>query len=874
MKKRKFKAVAVVLALALAVTGIPFSAYAWSWGIGSGSGSSLLSSDSTAEGVSVLSAKSGTDGAAASAKAGYSKKYNKIVAMGDNTVAGLGLEGFDNNFKSILTLSNAKNSNKYCYPRVLADYLQGSLISNLGNSALTTIGLYAALTGTSSSLNSTLSGIDMEETYYNIFVNYGEICDADLITLQVGFNELLFGIVMELMAIEGVPEVVGTELCQTVISGGSLKDVIWAFVKTMRSKTDKAVFEKAITEMVNILQDANLEKIIDMSIVTVSEYLPRVVDAIHDLNPNADIALVGYYNPYKISNIKSVNYRKYAKILANPVEAVKLFLDEAAVAEMFSELDYPAAAFLLDDVLEKAVTKANSYIEKCAADDPKVVYIDVTDIYKNPSLSVYPDKQGHIDIADRILDGVISEVTVRTTGAAATAETKVVTSLANNKPEAEKAVTSLKGNTSAKVAVRFGEPLRLDLGASGKAVKITVDGKQAEAASNFYLTGSASDRTVEISYSVAQGSTADRSYGVNYYYYPAYSDEAVGIDTMMNSLDLKAYDGVGYMLPEAPAGLSKLAPTGKMFGGWCVGDTRTVRQPGEVITDINGAAAIYVNWIDDPDYDDGAASYSVTVEGGVTVDGGTAYKAGDRVYVYAAAHEGSFDKWVSANENLVIADSTSTCAYFFMPGEAVSITATWKAGGADAADDTDYEAGEMPYTDVAAADWFYDGAKYCYEHRIMKGVSDTLFGPNAATTRAMVVTMLYRMEGSPDVTAINSFADVKASDYFYDAVRWADEKGIVTGEAYNVFNPNGAVTREQLASMLFRYAKYKGDDVSFNSLIYSFADASMVSDYALDALGWANYNGIVTGVTIDRLEPQGSAARAQVATMIKRFSTL
>lgn len=797
---------------------------------------------------------------------GYTKKYNKIVSMGDSTVAGLGLEGFDDSLQSIISMSNAKNSMKNCYPRILEEYLDGKLISNLGNSALTTIGLYAALTGTQSNFNY-LVGINMDETYYNVFVNYGEICDADLITVQVGLNELLFGIVSEMIAIEGVTDVVATELCQVVIRGGTLQEVIEAFVKTMKSETDFEIYSKAIIEMLKIFENSNLETIFDKSIVTVREYLPKVVAALHDLNPDADIALIGYYNPYRISNIKSVNYRKYADLLSNPTKAVDILTDDAALAEMFSELDYPAAALLLNSVSDEAVKKANSYIEACAKNDPKATYIDVTGISKTPGLSVYPDKQGHIDIADRILEGVVNEVTVKTTGAGSSDVTEIVTTLANNKPDAEKVVTSITGNASAKVTVRFGEPIRIDLGGRANNAKITVDGKTVESASNFYLTGNKKDRTVEVAYGGTSAADTTKVFGLDFYYYPAYGDDgAVNMNGMMNSMDLEAYKDQGYMVPEAPAGLEKLAPYGKKFGGWYIAGCKTARQPGEVIHDITEDTTAYVNWVNDPDSDIGGTSYNVTVKGGVTADGNTSYRAGDRVYVYAEQNEGSFKTWVSSNENLIINDATSTCAYFFMPGEDVEVTATWEGGGTDV--------GDLPYTDVKTGDWFYDGAKYCYENNIMKGISATQFGPSITTTRAMIVTMLYRLEGSPEAYNVNMFTDVSTADYFFDAVRWAAQFGIVTGVSETSFNPNGIITREQMAAMLYRYAKYKNYDTKFTSYISSFTDGNKVSAYALDAMGWANDKGLITGVKVDVLDPQGSATRAQAGTIFARFARL
>ena len=180
------------------------------------------------------------------------------------------------------------------------------------------------------------------------------------------------------------------------------------------------------------------------------------------------------------------------------------------------------------------------------------------------------------------------------------------------------------------------------------------------------------------------------------------------------------------------------------------------------------------------------------------------------------------------------------------------------------------EIGTMNFTDVKTSDWFYDAVKYVYEQGIMAGTSTTKFSPNTNLTRGMVVTMLYRVEGEPTVTETNKFSDVKSGDYYYNAVRWAAKNGIVNGVTDKTFAPNTNITRQDLATILYRYVKeYKGQSANLGTLT-GFADASQVSDYASSAMKWAVGQGIINGSN-GSLLPKGNATRAQAAAMLQRL---
>lgn len=179
----------------------------------------------------------------------------------------------------------------------------------------------------------------------------------------------------------------------------------------------------------------------------------------------------------------------------------------------------------------------------------------------------------------------------------------------------------------------------------------------------------------------------------------------------------------------------------------------------------------------------------------------------------------------------------------------------------------------LPFGDVDDGDWFADAVQFVYENGMMNGVSETDFAPNATTSRSMIVTTLYRLEGEPVVDDAMDFTDVAGDAYYAEAVRWAASEGIVGGYGGGLFGSDDAVTREQLAVILYRYAVYKGYDVSIgeDTNILSYADFADLSEYAIPAMQWACGAGIVNGTSESTLTPQGEATRAQVAAMLMRF---
>ena len=178
-----------------------------------------------------------------------------------------------------------------------------------------------------------------------------------------------------------------------------------------------------------------------------------------------------------------------------------------------------------------------------------------------------------------------------------------------------------------------------------------------------------------------------------------------------------------------------------------------------------------------------------------------------------------------------------------------------------------------PFDDAGRGDWFYDSVVYVYENGLMDGVSDTLFDPDGTVTRAQLVTMLWRLDGEPSVNYALPFTDVSGGEWYAEAVRWAAGEGIVNGVSDTEFAPNAAVTREQLAAILHRYAQHKGYDVSIgeSTNILSYSDFASISEYAISAMQWVCGEGIITGVTESTLEPRDTATRAQSAAILMRF---
>ena len=301
----------------------------------------------------------------------------------------------------------------------------------------------------------------------------------------------------------------------------------------------------------------------------------------------------------------------------------------------------------------------------------------------------------------------------------------------------------------------------------------------------------------------------------------------------------------------------------------------TVDAAGKVTAVAPGTATITVTTADGgftatctvtvrPEIPPANPNYRITVEatqGGTVTADPTAAKAGttvtltpvpDRGYqVGTVAVTDRFGEAVAVTEQ---ADGTYT---FTMPNGQVTVTVTFAEA-------------PLPFHDVTEGDWFYEAVRCAYETGLMDGVGDSLFAPNSQTTRAQLVTILHRLAGQPAVSGDLIFTDVEAGTWYADAVAWAAENGIVNGTTDTTFAPGEDITREQLVTVLYRYAESKGYDVSASADLSGYPDAGQVQDYAQPAMAWAVAEGIVEGVD-GNLNPTGDATRAQIATILMRF---
>ena len=255
-----------------------------------------------------------------------------------------------------------------------------------------------------------------------------------------------------------------------------------------------------------------------------------------------------------------------------------------------------------------------------------------------------------------------------------------------------------------------------------------------------------------------------------------------------------------------------------------------------------------------------AVNVNAATNGAVAADKKTASK-GTTVTVTASPSKGyvvDAVKVVDKDGKDVAVTEKDGKYVFTMPASAVTVTGSFKAETPTPV--------ALPFTDVKSGNWFYDAVKYAYAQGLMTGTSATTFAPNGTMNRAMIVTVLYRLEKSPAVTGASKFTDVPAGQWYSDAVAWAAANKIVNGYDETTFGPMNAVTREQMAAILFRYEQYKGlENVTLEENLNRFPDQNKISAYAIPALQWAVGQKIINGNADGTLDPTGTATRAQVA---------
>lgn len=280
------------------------------------------------------------------------------------------------------------------------------------------------------------------------------------------------------------------------------------------------------------------------------------------------------------------------------------------------------------------------------------------------------------------------------------------------------------------------------------------------------------------------------------------------------------------------------------------------------------------------------ATYPVTVKsadhGTVTADKANAAKGAAVTLTVKPENGYALDKLTvtDGDGRSVAVTSKGEGKYsFVMPGSGVNVAASfadaeWNAAYRECPKDATCPI--HPFTDAKTTDWYHDGMHFCLENGLIIGYGNNILSPDTNTSRAMVTAMLWRLSGSPVVNYAIKFSDVKGDAWYAEAVRWAASEGIVDGYDNGTFCPDDTITREQMAAVLWRYAKLKGYDVSVgeDTNILSYADVSSVAQYAIPAMQWACGSGMISGKTAGNgtiLDPKGSTTRAQMSTMMMRF---
>lgn len=326
-----------------------------------------------------------------------------------------------------------------------------------------------------------------------------------------------------------------------------------------------------------------------------------------------------------------------------------------------------------------------------------------------------------------------------------------------------------------------------------------------------------------------QGSWADYNDSVSFKVKPYYSDDVVSVSVVGKqtgwtySYDYNSYSGwYTFSMPREDVTISVDFRSGvhKVYVDKVTDGKLTVSDDWAKYGQI-----VYVTAV--PDYGCTLSSLSVRTA------------TGDSVHVYNAQKADTY--------------------YFYMPDQYVSVSAVFTG-----------KYTSLPFNDVSYGDWYYNAVQFVYSRGIMDGVDYYKFAPNGTITRGMILTMLWRMAGEPFEMPVTSFTDVEIGRYYTTAVAWACRNGIADGMGESTFGPNDAITREELVTLLYRYAQYFGHSCIGTS-IEGFADAGSVSSYAYNAMCWAYKAGVVTGTTGSRLNPQGTASRAEAAQMIMSF---
>ena len=343
-------------------------------------------------------------------------------------------------------------------------------------------------------------------------------------------------------------------------------------------------------------------------------------------------------------------------------------------------------------------------------------------------------------------------------------------------------------------------------------------------------------------------------------------DGLIGNDTLGGSISMKYQkDGTDVTPSNATAGEYDIVVSGVIENG---NYEVTYSDSKLTISNRSGGGGITTYTISIP----------ADVDGGTVKVSPTRASSGTTVTITVTPDESyALDKLTvtdAAGRELKLTDKGDGKYSFTMPGSKVIVEAIFAAISPDyAACDGGADCPLWDFTDLNVNAWYHDGVHFCIDEGLMEGYGNGLFGPNDTLSRAQLCQIIYNMEGQPATSGSSVFADVADGAWYADAVTWAAENGIVGGYGNGKYGPDDPITREQLAAILWRYAKYKGYDVSVgeDTNILSYTDVADLSEYAIPAMQWACGAGVIEGVTDSTLVPQGDATRAQAAVMLMRF---
>ena len=299
---------------------------------------------------------------------------------------------------------------------------------------------------------------------------------------------------------------------------------------------------------------------------------------------------------------------------------------------------------------------------------------------------------------------------------------------------------------------------------------------------------------------------------------------------------------------------------GYTFDGWFTEQSGGTAVTAETVYNAN--TTLYAHWTAIPS---GSSSYMIDVIESThgTVTASPKWASSGRIVTLTVTPDEGYElaalTVTDRNGNDVALTNNGDGTYTFkMPASKVTVKATFIK-----------DLVTLPFIDVHPGDWFYDPVCYVYSQGLMTGTSATTFEPNTSLSRAMLVAVLHRLEGSPQASA-GDFTDVADGDWYAQAVNWAASVGVVNGFDDGTFQPNAAITREQMAAILRNYAAYKGLDVSASGSLSTFTDAASVSDWAKESVEWAVGSGLIGGYEDSTLRPQGTTTRAEVASVLQR----